>query len=111
MAAKPVVPRARALGDVEDAIGHYLMEGGADAALQFVDALQAAYTHVGQRPATGSPRYAHALDLPGLRHWPSRRLPCLVFFMERAEHVDVWRVLRSARDLPASLLGPELDEA
>lgn len=110
MAAKPVVPRVRALHDVEEAIDHYLAEAGASVALQFVDALQDAYTHMGKHPATGSPRYAHALNLPGLRHWRLRGFPHLVFFIDRADHVDVWRLLHGARDMPASLLGPEPHE-
>ena len=110
MATKPVVPRALALRDVEDAVDHHLTEADASVALQFVDALQDAYSHIGKHSATGSPRYAHGLNLPGLRHWPLRRFPHLVFFIDRTDHVDVWRVLHGARDIPASLLGPEPHE-
>ncbi|HEY8332752.1 MAG TPA: type II toxin-antitoxin system RelE/ParE family toxin, partial [Tardiphaga sp.] len=52
-------------------------------------------------PATGSPRYAHELNLPGLRCWPLTRYPYLVFHVERPDHVDVWRVLHAGRDIPA----------
>jgi len=50
-----------------------------------------------------SPRYAHALDLPGLRCWPLTRYPYLVFYLQQQDHIDVWRVLHSARDVPAWL--------
>lgn len=66
-----------------------------------VNALQRAYRHIAPHPATGSPRYAHELDLPCLRSWPLRRYPYLVFYVERDEHVDVWRVLHGERDIPA----------
>ena len=43
---------------------------------------------------------AHELNLPGLRAWPLTRYPCLVFEVERSDHVDVWRVLHGQRDIP-----------
>lgn len=107
MKAKPVVPRQLALQDVEEALAHYLEEGAEPAALGFVDALAQAYQHIGRHPATGSPRYAHELNLPGLRVWPLTKYPHLVFYMERADHIDVWRVLHGQRDLPAWMQGPE----
>ena len=75
-------------------------------ALGFVDALQRAYSHIARHPATGSPRYAHQLDLSGLRSWPMKRYPYLVFYVERDDHVDVWRVLRGERDIPAWMWEP-----
>ncbi len=107
MKDKPVVPREQAHRDVEDAIVHYLAEGGETAALGFIDALERAYRHIGRHPATGSPRYAHELNLPGLRCWPLTRYPYLVFYVERSDHVDVWRVLHGQRDIPAWMQGPD----
>jgi hypothetical protein len=51
-------------------------------------------------PAAGSPRYAHELNLPGLRFWPLACNPRLVFYVERPDHIDVWRVLHGTRDIP-----------
>jgi toxin ParE1/3/4 len=101
---KQVVPRQQALLDVEEALAYYLDEGAEAAALGFIDALQRAYQHLGQHPATGSPRYAHELDLPGLRVWPLSKYPHLVFYMEQPDHIDVWRVLHGQRDIPAWML-------
>lgn len=101
MRAKPVVPREQAHGDVENAVAHYLAEGAESAALGFIDALENAYRHVGRHPASGSPRYAHELNLPGLRSWPLTRYPYLVFYVEHPDYVDVWRVLHGQRDIPA----------
>ncbi len=103
MKANPVVPRARARQDVEEALAHYLAEDAESAALGFVDALERAYAHLGRHPTTGSSRYAHELDLPGLRSWPLKRYPFLIFYVEAADHVDVWRVLHGERDIPASI--------
>jgi toxin ParE1/3/4 len=58
-------------------------------------------------PATGAPRYAHALNLPGLRSWPLKRHPYLVFYVQRADPIDVWRVLHGSRDIPARMQEPE----
>lgn len=105
MKAKPVIPRQAALRDVEEALSWYLAQGATVAALGFIDALEHAYGHIGRHPATGSPRYAHELNLPGLRFWPLSRYPHLVFYVEHHDHVDVWRVLSSERDLPEWLRG------
>lgn len=103
MRAKPVIPRASARQDVDEAISFYLSEQAEQAALGFIDALEQAYDYIGRNPATGSPRYAHELDLPGLRGWPLKRYPHIVFYLERDDHIDVWRVLHGARDIPAWL--------
>lgn len=107
MSGKRIVPRALARRDVDEAVAFYLEEGGAETALRFVDALERAYGHIGRHPASGSPRYAHELDLPALRSWPVRPFPHLVFYVERRDHVDVWRVLHGRRDIPASMRSPE----
>jgi toxin ParE1/3/4 len=106
VSAKPVIPRERANRDVEEAVAYYLEQNALEAALGFIDALQQAYTHVGRHPAAGSPRYAHELNLPGLRSWPLKRYPQQMFYVEQADHVDVWRVLNGQRDIPASLREP-----
>jgi toxin ParE1/3/4 len=105
--AKPVVPREQAKQDVEEALAYYMAEDAEVAALGFIDALEQAYAHIGRHPATGSPRHAHELNLPGLRSWPLTRYPYLVFYVERSDHVDVWRVLHGQRDIPAWMQDPE----
>lgn len=107
MKAKPVVPRELASRDIDEALAYYIDEGAEQAALGFVDALEDAFAHIARHPATGSPRYAHELNLPGLRAWPLTRFPYLVFYVEHADHVDVWRVLHQRRDIPAWMQEPE----
>ena len=101
MKAKRVIPRELASLDVDGAIVYYLSESTEAAALGFIDALERAYAHIGRHPATGSTRYAHELNLPGLRSWPLTRYPYLVFYIERSDSIDVWRVLHGQRDIPA----------
>ena len=100
MKAFPVIPRERAHQDIEEAIGHYLEEGADEAALGFIDALERTFTQIGRHPESGSIRFAHELNLPGLRSWPLKRFPYLVFYVVRDAHVDVWRILHARRDVP-----------
>lgn len=107
MKHKPVVLRQQAEQDIQDSLDHYLAEAGEAATLGFIAALEQALRHIEHHPATGSPRYAHELNLPGLRSWPLTRYPQLVFYVEHAQHIDVWRVLHGARDIPAWMQDPE----
>lgn len=101
MKAKPVVPRALARQDVDEAVGYYLSEHAEQAALGFIDALEQAFDHISRNPATGSPRYAFELNLFGLRSWTLKTYPHIVFYLEREDHIDVWRVLHGMRDIPS----------
>ena len=69
-------------------------------ALGFIDALEKGYTHISRHPASGSTRYSVELNLPGLRSWPVRRFPHIVYYVEATDHVDVWRALHGTRDIP-----------
>ena len=107
MSGKPVVLRERAQRDIDEAIKHYLAQAGPAVALEFVDALEDTRRRIGERPASGSPRHAHELDIPGLRFRSVGRFPYLVFYVERDADIDVWRVLHGARDIPAWMQQPE----
>lgn len=97
---KRVQVRPRADRDIDLAIAH-LLEDSPTAARQFLRELEAAMRRIAERPATGSPRYAHVLK--GVRFWPLRRFRYLVFYLQRSAYVDVIRVLHGSRDLPAAL--------
>jgi toxin ParE1/3/4 len=108
VSTKPVIPREIANADVVEALDHYLNKAGDTVASKFIDALEKAYGHIARHPASGSSRYAHELNLQGLMVWPLKRYPHLVFYMERDDHIDVWRVLHAERDIPAWLGIPEV---
>ena len=76
-------------------------------ALGFIDALEKAYAHIGRHPVTGSSRYAHELNLPGLRASPLTLYPHLVFYVEHSDHIDLWRLLHGQRDIPAWMQEPD----
>ena len=107
MSGKPVVLRERARRDIDDAIEHYLSEAEPAVALDFIDALEDTLRRIGERPAGGSPRLAHELDIPGLRFQSVAKVPYLVFYLERGADIDVWRVLHGARDIPSWMREPQ----
>jgi toxin ParE1/3/4 len=99
---KPLLRRARADRNVAEAIDYY-RAASPKTALGFVDDLERAFRHVQRHPASGSPRYGYELNLPGLRAWPCKRHPYLVFYLETTERIEMWRVLHGSRDIPAWL--------
>lgn len=103
MTSKPILPRELASRDVEDVVDCYLSEAGEQVAFGFIEALEHAYLQLANQPTIGSPRYAHELHLPGLRSWPLQRYSCLIFYVDLPNHIDVWRVPLSQRDIPAWL--------
>ena len=99
---KPLIRLERADRDVLAALDYYLLEAP-DYAEPFLEALEKAFRHIQRAPASGSPRYAHALNIPGLRSWLCGRYPYVVFYMEHADRIDIWRVLHTRQDIPAWL--------
>ena len=93
---------ALAQADIEDALAYYLADAPHMVG-DFVDALEIAVAHVQRAPGTGSPRYAHELDLPGLRFWSLRKFPYSLFYFEHEDHLLVIRLVHMSRDIPASL--------
>lgn len=103
MTRKVIARRAVARRDIEQSADHYFREGGVALELRFLAAVETAIDHIARHPASGSLRYADLASLPDLRFWPVQHFPFLIFYIEHEDRVDVWRVLHSERDLPASL--------
>ena len=95
--------RAAAERDVEDAVAYYRDEAGPQIALDFLDALEEAITHLCDHPFSGSLRFAFELEIPNLRSWPLQRFPYLLFYVPDDDRIDIWRVLHARRDIPAFL--------
>ena len=104
---KPLIALAAAEQDVEDSAEYYAREAGEQVALDFAKALSDAYRAISNHPATGSPRYAHVLGIPGLRSRKLARFPFLIFYLEQPAHIDVVRLLHAKRDIPAWLSSQE----
>ena len=68
--------------------------------MKWMRSMRFKYAHIARHTGTGSPRYTHELNLPGLRSWPLPKYSYLIFYMEPREHIDVWRVLHMHLDIP-----------
>ena len=55
-------------------------------------------------PAAGALRYAELLNVEGLRCSAIERFPYLVFYFERADFLNILRVLHQHRDIPGVLV-------
>jgi toxin ParE1/3/4 len=98
---KSMLLRLTAERDVQAAFSHYGREAGQGVAHTFITALDTAFAHLAQFPATGSLRYGEWLDIPDLRYWSLKGFPYGIFFLEKADHVDVLRVLHLHTDIPS----------
>jgi len=101
--AKPVQLRRAAADDIDAALEHYLHEAGADVASRFISAVERSIVSIGRTPRSGSLRFAYELEIPDLRCWPLTRFPYLGFYIEHSDHVDIWRLLHTRRDIPTKL--------
>jgi toxin ParE1/3/4 len=106
MTRKPVSLRPSAQGDIADAIRFYRDEAGERIAGRLADALTRLLVEISEHPGLGSPHYAHLSRIEGLRSRLVRGFPYLVFYVDQAHEVDVWRVLHAHRDIPARLQEP-----
>jgi toxin ParE1/3/4 len=101
---KPIRIRPRADAEIDE-LADYIAIDSLDAAIRFLDAVQQAFGRISEQPGIGSKGYSHLPQLGGLRVWPISGFDRhLIFYVERAEYIDVLRVLHGARDIPAALM-------
>lgn len=101
--AKLVRLRRLAADDIKAALDYYLTTAGEDVARRSLDAAQRGMSQLSRQPQVGSLRFAFELDIPELRAWPIAKFPYLMFYVERDAEIDVWRLLHTSRDIPATL--------
>jgi toxin ParE1/3/4 len=99
---KPAVRSGLAEQDIQSALEFYIAES-MRVATAVIDELEHVTSHIESHPATGSPRYAHELNIPRLRFRPLRRFPFALFYIEHTDHLDVIRCVHMCRDIPATL--------
>ena len=107
MSASLAILRGPARRDFEAAIEFYLAEAGETVALAFLDAVEAALALIAGQPHAGSPRYSHQLQLPGVRTWPVKGFPHLIFYFASDGQLNIWRILHASRDIPTWLQAPD----
>jgi toxin ParE1/3/4 len=99
MTRKRVVPRQQATDDFDRIVDYYLVEAGDEVTARFIRGLRSAYRLLEETPGAGSRRLSQQTGFHQLRTWPVSGFPYLICYVERSEHVDVWRVLHDQRDL------------
>lgn len=97
---KRLVMQRRAMRDLVDARGHYRQEAPHMVG-EFAVTVDSELLHLRRHPATGSPRYGVQLGIPGLRSWPIKRFPYVIFYIDQDDRVVVIRVLHHAQDIPS----------
>ncbi len=102
---KPLHWRRPARHDTMEAAKWYGREAGHATGERFLAAVDTSLARIARHPSAGSTRYALPLHLDGLRFWPVDGFPYLVFYVEREDRIDVWRVLHEKRDIPAWMGG------
>ena len=103
---KPALLRPKAFDDRRAEVRYYRQQGGSRLALTLVKALNEALDQIETEPGMGSPRLGKRLELRGLRTWRIAKFPLLWCYFERADHLDVVRLLGERQDL-AAILGGE----
>ncbi len=100
---KPAVLRPQALRDQQGEARHYRKEGGTRVAVRVAKATNDALDQIELEPAMGSPTLGKVLGIPGLRTWRVAKFPLLWCYFERADHLDVVRLLGERQDIAAIL--------
>ena len=95
--------RPQALRDQHGEVRYYRKEGGARLAVKVVKATNEALDQVELEPGMGSPKLGKLLGTPGLRTWRVAKFPLLWCYFERADHLDVVRLLGERQDIAAIL--------
>ena len=102
---KPALLRPQALRDQQSETRYYRKQAGTKVALQVVRATNAALDQHELDPGIGSPALGRLLGVTGLRTWRVGKFPLLWFYFERADHLDVVRLLGERQDVAAILSG------
>jgi toxin ParE1/3/4 len=95
--------RPLAQADIDAILAYLRAEGGPRLAGKFAQLLEDALRTLATHPAIGSRRYADLLGIPGLRSWPIKQSAYLIFYVDDAGQLDIWRVLHARRDISALL--------
>lgn len=95
---KAVRLRPRAGQDRRDEVRWYRGEAGPQVATNLVKALHRALTALARNPAIGSPSLGREIGIDGLRTWRIDGFPLTFWYFERADYVDVARLVGQRQD-------------
>ena len=87
---------------------YYRHEAGARVATKLVEAMTKALAELELNPAIGSPSLGKVIDVEGLRTWRIDGFPLSFWYFERAEHIDVARLIGQRQDQGGILIDGSL---
>jgi toxin ParE1/3/4 len=104
MSKKRFIPHRFAVKDEEEIVQYYEQTSSELTALDFINALDQAFSQLGRYPQMGSPRPEYDLELDGIRSWSLKRFPHLIYYEIQDDHIELWRILHSKRDITQTML-------
>jgi toxin ParE1/3/4 len=99
---KPSRLREEVLLDIDEALNFYIAEAP-HMVLRFESAVLEAREHVEKFPGTGSKRYQSISGEDILRFWTLNKFPYAMFYFERADYVEIVRLLHQSSNIPVHL--------
>lgn len=98
--------RPSAREDRKSEVRYYREKAGRDTAVHLVAQMSRALEQIQTDPGIGSPRWGQLAEIDGLRAWRVTDFPLTWLYIERADHLDVIRLLGERQNI-LSILGTE----
>lgn len=86
-----------------ETVDFYRRAGGPQLALDFVADIEACTVRIGRNPAIGSLEFAHDTSISDLRATHLERFPFVIFYVDRGDRIEIWRVLHTRRNISGIL--------
>ena len=99
---KPSRLREEVLFDIDEALNYYATEAP-HMVRRFENAVLEARGHVEKFPGTGSKRYLSGSGADILRFWTLTKFPYAIFYFERADYIEIVRLLHQSSNIPVHL--------
>jgi toxin ParE1/3/4 len=96
--AKPYVLRPQAREDRRAEVHYYREAAGSAVAAKLVKAMAKALQDLERNPSIGSPALGRLLGIDVLRTWRLQGFPLTFWYFERADHIEVIRLVGQRQD-------------
>ena len=91
--------RPLAKEDRKSEVRYYREKAGPQVAVRLVAKMSATLEQIQTNQGIGSPRWGHLAEIDGLRAWRVTDFPLTWLYIERADHLDVIRLLGERQDI------------
>ena len=90
---KPARLRPQAQADRRAEVFYYRKEAGVKVAAKLVEALAKALAELERNPGIGSPVLGRQIGIDAMRTWRLDGFPLSFWYLERADHLDIARLV------------------